>query len=985
MKRSKGRLLLSIVIVFIAVIICIRAYNKSKDIDDERVELSLDGGALESFSSGVSYFDYLYSYADAKNPDTVINIPCSDFIYDEDAKASITSYKGMDEVLYWDSQQGNVTFEFEVLEEGLYNLGFYYCPISIKGNNIQLGIKIDGDYPYKSVETISLPRLFLDETYKNFTDNEFRRDSIGNEIRPTADEKFIWQKYTVIDGNGQYTGALMFYLSKGVHTLTLNMQMEGVAIHSMFFYQEDTVAAYKDVLASWELKGASDTSGYELIFQAEKSYYKSHNILFATFDKSSASIMPSSAHNTLYNTIGRSTWESAGQYISWEVEVPEDGYYNLAFKVKQNTKRGMYSIRDLMIDGEVLFKEMENVKFEFANSWYIKVFNDNNKEPYKIYLTKGKHVLRMTVDIGDVSDILRKVDKTVEELNAWYREIVKIVGSNADAYRITIDANRDFLLDKKIPGLMDGFLNIQKTLESVMEDIKVIDGIEATSATVVSEAIALMKSFIKTPGKIANRIETYRGVMSSLATWTVEMRAQPLEMDYFVLYSPDVKTPKIKTSFFKQLSYRFTMFIDSFTTDYNSLGSTMSGDTQKKPLTVWISTADMAGTGGIASGRDQAILLKRLIEDMFTPVSKISVNVSLVNSSSTLTQAVLAGKGPDIALFVTKETPVNLAMRGALYDLSSFDDFDEVISQFMPSAIIPYEYRGKYYALPETQSYDMLFYRKDIFEQLGLLPPDTWKDFYALIPVLMEDNFIVGIPESQRTFEMLLYQYGGTFYNSELTKTAFDTKEALRAFEDWTGLYAKYSLPLVFDFFNRFRTGEMPMAIMPYTQVNYLEVAAPELKNQWGIAPVPGTLQEDGTINRSETSNGTACIIMSDTKQPDDAYEFLKWWVSTEVQSRFGIELEQNMGPAARYPTANVDAFSQLPWTKEQSISLMEQWKNVTEIPQIPGNYYISRNISFAFRAVVHKKENERESLYRYNKEINKEIERKMKEFELSK
>ncbi len=85
------------------------------------------------------------------------------------------------------------------------------------------------------------------------------------------------------------------------------------------------------------------------------------------------------------------------------------------------------------------------------------------------------------------------------------------------------------------------------------------------------------------------------------------------------------------------------------------------------------------------------------------------------------------------------------------------------------------------------------------------------------------------------------------------------------------------------------------------------------------------------------------------------------------------------MGSSARYPTANVEAFDQLPWTKSQADSLSAQWEAVTDVPQIPGNYYITRNVSFAFRAVVYKNENERESLYKYNKEINKEIDRKRK------
>lgn len=82
-----------------------------------------------------------------------------------------------------------------------------------------------------------------------------------------------------------------------------------------------------------------------------------------------------------------------------------------------------------------------------------------------------------------------------------------------------------------------------------------------------------------------------------------------------------------------------------------------------KTLRVWISTGDITTTEA-TSGRDQAIILKRLIDESFVARTGVNVEVSLVNSSDMLIQAVLAGEGPDVALFTSTETPVNLGMRG---------------------------------------------------------------------------------------------------------------------------------------------------------------------------------------------------------------------------------------------------------------------------------------------------------------------------------
>ena len=41
----------------------------------------------------------------------------------------------------------------------------------------------------------------------------------------------------------------------------------------------------------------------------------------------------------------------------------------------------------------------------------------------------------------------------------------------------------------------------------------------------------------------------------------------------------------------------------------------------------------------------------------------------------------------------------------------------------MPSALVPYEFDGSYYALPTTNILNDVLYSDDIFEELGLTPP----------------------------------------------------------------------------------------------------------------------------------------------------------------------------------------------------------------------------------------------------------------------
>jgi ABC-type glycerol-3-phosphate transport system substrate-binding protein len=173
----------------------------------------------------------------------------------------------------------------------------------------------------------------------------------------------------------------------------------------------------------------------------------------------------------------------------------------------------------------------------------------------------------------------------------------------------------------------------------------------------------------------------------------------------------------------------------------------------------------------------------------------------------------------------------------------------------------------------------------------------------------------------------------------------------------------------------------MPMGIAPYTTYNILDVLAPELKGLWKMTKIPGTKKVDGTINRAETSSGTASVLMERSKDKQSAFSFLDWWTSDRIQAKFGIEIEGLMGPAARYNVANIKSLEMLPWQTNEYNMLMEQWKTVYAVPQIPSSYDVTRNVTNAFRNVVYYNYNEREILNKYAKYIDTEIERKNKEY----
>jgi len=345
--------------------------------------------------------------------------------------------------------------------------------------------------------------------------------------------------------------------------------------------------------------------------------------------------------------------------------------------------------------------------------------------------------------------------------------------------------------------------------------------------------------------------------------------------------------------------------------------------------------------------------------------------------------AVISGNTPDVASGMSAGSPVEFAIRDSVYNLNKFDDYEEISKRFFPGVMVPFKYNSGNYALPETINFNVIFYRKDILNKLEIGIPQTWDELYEnTLPALYQNGLQFYFPQDLSSF---LYQYGGNYYSDDFTKSGLDTPEAYKAFKEWTELYTSYGIPIVANFFNRMRTGEVPIGVGGYNNYVMLSVAAPELVGKWGVAFIPGRKNTDGTINRKTGSiEGSATVIMEQSTKKEEAWEFLKWWTSKEVQIRFGMELEALLGAEARWNTANRDAFTELPWKREDLKIIMEQLDTSIAQPVILGGYFTSRHISNAWNSVVLGDMNVRDALEKAVKEINKELKAKREEYGLA-
>lgn len=963
-KRYYGLIVFMIILIVFIVEAIINVYNNNPlEYNQEPLNYS-EYSELEFYQNN-DYYQYKQAFPQQypeNKTNTIQAISYSSFEGDIEV---LNSFEGRLDVLKTEDN-ASVTWDFNIDQPGFYNVRINYYPVEGKSSAIEREVQINNEIPFEGAGSVILHRLWASEA-------EITKDLNGNDIRPSQVEQPMWISAILGDSTGYIDEPYQFYLEDGPNSITLTGIREPLVIQSIEFISVEESITYEEYISHSAITN-NDTF---ITIEAEHHSYSSSPTLFPLNDRTSSLTSPSSPDEIRLNTIGGNNWRVVGDYIVWDFYVQEAGYYNISARVKQSLASGMNVYRNIYIDDEIPFEEFQNFAFSHHNGWRMQTLGTQD-EAYSIYLEEGQHTIKWEVSLGAYGPLIGQIQDSINKLNKLYREILIYTGPEPDPFR-------DYQLTERIDGLIERLQAEYDNLSAIRESIVDISGSRSEKTGILDTVLLQLEDFIETPREIHKKLLAYNSNISSLGTLVLLLSAQPLEVDYLMIHGADAELPEANQNMFQSTWFSVRSFFATFSNDYSSIGQTEEFETDET-IEVWLSI-----------GRDQANVLRKLIDESFTSETGVQVDLKLVNGA-TLLPATLANVGPDVAMGMGNNIPVNYAMRTAAYDISQFEDFETITERFYDSAMVPFEYEGGYYALPEQQVFLMMFYRTDIFEELGLTPPDTWDDVIALIPDLQKHNleFYLPIPITQGAvmnlppnpiYSTLFYQNDGEFYLNGGQESGFNEGAGPEVFEMWSSFYTDYSFPVQANFVNRFRSGQMPIGISYYNTYNTLSVFAPEIRGKWDFVPVPGTVAYDENnvqyIRRETVSSGTSVMILQNTEHAEASWEFLKWWTSAEVQVQFGREMEGILGAAARYPSANKEAMQQLPWTVEEFRKLEEQWEWVRGIPEVPGGYMTGRHLDNAFRLVYNDNANARETIYDYVQIINEEIRKKRREFGL--
>lgn len=847
----------------------------------------------------------------------------------------------------------------------------------------EASVSCDGDYELELVYkaegrqnpviefTLDGKQMFAESERVEFSNNwvngdKIRTDERGNEI---AAEQILSEdavKCTAINRTGMYEDPYTVSLEKGTHKVKMRVVQGEFELLEVLFKAPEQVSNYGEWLKERSVDTKCDKT---VIIEGEAATLKSDKALIPLSDSASADVTPSNPIISKLNYIGGSNWSTVGESLTWEFECEKSGYYSLGFNYRQDTVINGVSYRHLRIDGETPFEEARRMKFKYGSDWqYFEYFDSD--EPYLLYLEKGKHTLSLTVTAGELSEVYSGLSSVVADLGELYVDITMIVGETVDNYR-------SYELFNQIPNFNERLDENIKALNSLTETIETIQG--ESNGSLVSNiigAIEILEQMRDNPYSAHRYKSSYYTSYTNLSATLGTLTDMPLDIDRIYLIGNGSSQLKTEASFSESVMFSLKRFFKTFTSDYTE------NDGDENGITLWVNW-----------GRDQAQVLKALIREDFTANTGINVTVKVTNAS--IIQGILAGKGPDVMLNMSRTEPVNLAMRGALVDLSEFEDYGEVIKRFNSGATVPYEYKEGAYALPDTQNFYMLFARTDILEESGLEIPKTWDEFFRAVTVLQRSNLQASLPYTQITasttvnvgvggltlYPTMLLQNGLSLYNNDLSASTLTESAQLKVFSDWCEWYTKYKIPTVMDFYNRFRIGSAPLGISNYTLITQLKATAPEIDGKWTVAVLPGTVREDGSVDYTSAGSGSGCAITKLSENPELAWEFLKWWTSADTQVKYSSNLESYIGPLGRVATSNLEAFDEIGWDGELLPAIKDQLAHTKETEEIPGGYYTARGIDQAFWNVVEQSRRPKDMLIEWGDIVNKEIARKQAEY----
>lgn len=865
-------------------------------------------------------------------------------------------FEGSDSVM--DMTAGDTAeLTVSVPSAGLYAVRFDYLSYDNSVLPVEFSMEVDGEFPFYECRSVELKSTWLPKAEKSY-------DRYNDEVVTVPDKAIQWESSYFRDSSYRHSRPLLLELDAGEHTFRFGVKSGSFLFGCLTLTPPESIPDHS---------GSETASGNAIIFIEGEDYFSSNESSVHAIAEFDPRVTPYKVTDSELNTIDSDSFGTAGQTLTYKFNVDTAGYYYIAMNYCQPDKTDFPVFVDVSVDGQIPNTAFEAYEMAYTSNYKITTLTDSDGDKLSVYLEPGEHTISYTITLDPICYVLEDLEETMAGVNDLALEITKVAGTNSDKYR-------DLKLSRYIPGLETTLTEYADGLTALEASARHFNAKDKNVAVMSSMLIASnqLTSLAENPDEIPYRIaelsSSTNSVNQHLANTIDSLLENGLAIDRIWIYQEDSELPT-HPGFFKSIWMSIQRFFASFF-DQSYSASNIDPD----HLQVWVSRSSQ-----------YVQVMQKMIDEYFTPETGIDVDISIMPDQYKLVLANSSGNAPDVATGINYTIPYELAIRGALVDMAQYDDFRETASVYEPGFFLTGTIGDSVYSMPETMNFWVLVYRTDVLEKLGLSVPDTMQDVVDMLPELQMRGLNFYYPtagmRAMRNFHgttPLIVQNGGALYSGTAQGgTTLGSEASVNGFTTLTDLFTVYDLPVDIDnFYQHFRNGDIPIGICDYGTYNLISNAAPELAGSWDISIVPGTEKPDGSIDRSTCGCAEATVIFkSESEREKKAWEFVKWWSSTKVQSEFGQTMQITYGDEYLWTTANVEAFAELPLDSAHKQVVLEFAGNVVDVARVPGTYMLEREMSNAFNSIVVNGDSAQSRIDEAVKTIDREIVRKLEEF----
>jgi multiple sugar transport system substrate-binding protein len=202
---------------------------------------------------------------------------------------------------------------------------------------------------------------------------------------------------------------------------------------------------------------------------------------------------------------------------------------------------------------------------------------------------------------------------------------------------------------------------------------------------------------------------------------------------------------------------------------------------------------------------------------------------------------------------------------------------------------------GVTYGVPWYVDTRLLFYRRDLFEKVGITaPPRTWSEWRAAMRKVVDSKgatYGIFLPLNEWNQAVIFgMQLGSPLLKDDGTRGAFSDSLFREAFDFYIGLYRDGLAPVVGNQqianpYQEFARGLFAMYITgPWNLGQFAIRLPPELQDKWATMPLPGP---EGDSSGVSMAGGASLVVFASSKQKDAAWRLVEWMSQPAQQSRF--------------------------------------------------------------------------------------------------